>query len=347
MNQYLQAFEKVAQSTEQLLDAQYNSLESVEIKQTASVLQESTASCIAELRLSTTKLNETLKLCFDNLALGEEVWQSKQRIREASSLEIWQQLGEISGCKVRIQTMTTAYKITAIGKLTKSWNERAEELRKKYFVDSKGRMKDGIGWDDKKGFLLDVRPILLAQSNEMSQVIREGLVLIFQDLAIINFNALDSSLKLLDTETAKKSEFKIKDIFQAENLKFKDPKSLFGGIPLLGLHDLFSQAIKDLQNRWGDIEWKHVAQNKDEISRKIQKQVTTIFDDRVRLVEECLEQLLCFYNNFLELQSRYQQETPEQRLAEKSWIEQQQREFEKVQIDINAVLGQTQEKLAS
>lgn len=340
MNQYLQAFEKVVQSTEQLLDAQYNSLESVEIKQTASVLQESTASCITELKLSASKLNETLKLCFENLALGEEVWQSKQRICEASSLEIWQQIGEISGCKIRIQSVINSYKITAIGKLAKSWNERAEELRKKYFIDSKGRMKDGIGWDDKKGFLTDVSPTLLAQSNEMNQVVREGLVLIFQDLKLINFGTLESCLKLLDKETVKRNEFRLKKILKGEDLKFKDPKNLFDGTHFIELHSLFSQAIKDLKNRWGDIEWKYIAQHKDEISHKIQKQVTAIFDDRAKLVEECLEQLICFYNNLLELQERYQQETSEQRLAEKGWIDQQRREFEKIQADINEVIGQ-------
>jgi hypothetical protein len=340
MNQYLQAFEKVVQSTEQLLDAQYIFLESVEIKQSASVLQQSTASCIAELKSSANKLNEMLKLCFDNLALSEEVWKSKQRICEASSLEIWQQIGEISGCKIRIQRMSSAYKVTAIEKLTKSWNERAEKLRKKYFVDSKGRMRDGVGWDDKKGFLTDVTPTLLAQSNEMNQVIREGLVLIFQSLTLTDFDTLESCLQLLDTETAKGNEFKLKKILKGENLKFKDPKNLFGGTHFVELHSLFNQVIKDLKNRWGDIEWKYVAQYKDEISQRIQKQVTTVFDDRAKLVEECLEQLLCFYNNLLELQNRYQQETQEQRLAEKGWIEQQRREFEKIQDDINAVLGQ-------
>jgi DNA-binding protein H-NS len=52
-----------------------------------------------------------------------------------------------------------------------------------------------------------------------------------------------------------------------------------------------------------------------------------------------IEQAIAFYNDFLERQERYQQETPEQRQAEKAWIDQQRRELGQVQHGIEAILN--------
>ena len=54
---------------------------------------------------------------------------------------------------------------------------------------------------------------------------------------------------------------------------------------------------------------------------------------------EALEQAIAFYNDFLERQERYQQETPEQREAEKAWIDQQRQELERVHSGIEAILN--------
>jgi hypothetical protein len=45
-----------------------------------------------------------------------------------------------------------------------------------------------------------------------------------------------------------------------------------------------------------------------------------------------------FYDDFLERQERYQQETPEQQEAEKAWILQQRQELEQLQKNIEAIL---------
>ena len=59
----------------------------------------------------------------------------------------------------------------------------------------------------------------------------------------------------------------------------------------------------------------------------------------MELVNQALEEAIAFYNDFLERQERYQQETLEQREAEKAWIDQQRRELEQVQHGIEAILN--------
>jgi hypothetical protein len=71
----------------------------------------------------------------------------------------------------------------------------------------------------------------------------------------------------------------------------------------------------------------------------MEKFITAIFDDRVKLATKALEQAIAFYNYFLERQERYQQETPEQREAEKAWIDQQRQELARVQNGMEAILS--------
>ncbi len=62
-------------------------------------------------------------------------------------------------------------------------------------------------------------------------------------------------------------------------------------------------------------------------------------DDRIELITKAIAQAIAFYNDFLEKQARYQQETLEQREAEKAWIDRQRQELEQVQKGIEAILN--------
>jgi hypothetical protein len=49
-------------------------------------------------------------------------------------------------------------------------------------------------------------------------------------------------------------------------------------------------------------------------------------------------EIINFYNDFLEKQNRYEQETSEQQESEKDWIEQQRRKLDQVQKQIDVIL---------
>ena len=94
-----------------------------------------------------------------------------------------------------------------------------------------------------------------------------------------------------------------------------------------------------VKNGWNEIYWKDVIKFKEKVYSKIEKFITAIFDDRLQLATEALEQAIAFYNYFLERQERYQQETAEQREAEKAWIDQQRQQLARVQNGIKAILS--------
>ena len=48
-----------------------------------------------------------------------------------------------------------------------------------------------------------------------------------------------------------------------------------------------------------------------------------MINDRLAMLQRVVKWALTFYNHFLDRQKRYQQETSEQHLAEKAWLDQQ------------------------
>jgi type III secretory pathway component EscR len=87
----------------------------------------------------------------------------------------------------------------------------------------------------------------------------------------------------------------------------------------------------------GNIYWEEVVNFKEQVINKAQERIALILDDKIALAKQTLEEGIAFYNDFLEKQARYQQETLEQRLSEKAWIEQQRQLLTRVQTEIEAI----------
>lgn len=127
------------------------------------------------------------------------------------------------------------------------------------------------------------------------------------------------------------SEIETKFGKQTENLPNK----------VQGFMNTVSPKLEALVNQgWGDIYWEQVIKFNNEVSAIIEHIITSIFEDRVKLAIQSLELAIAFYNDFLEQQERYQQETSQQREAEKAWIDQQRRELARVQNGIEVILSQ-------
>jgi len=336
MNEYLRAFQDMTQSAEQLLTDEHNSLE---IKQSATSLKKSVEPCIEELKKSASRLSRLVISCSDELSQAENVWLSKPSIAEAAKHEIWEQIGEISGRSIRILNLATPCKRDAVKRANKAWDGQVEYLRKKWFVDDKGQFKQGIGWGEKKGFVQQIPVKTNYLSDELNRIIRESLNLIYQEAVSIELELISPYISLLDKE-AKAHYSKQIDLIMSElEDKFTKPTEHLPNHLLKFKTAINSDLYALVENGWGDIYWDNFLKFKNTVSSKMEKFIIAIFDDRVKLATKALEQAIAFYNYFLERQERYQQETPEQREAEKAWIDQQRRELERVQHGIEAILN--------
>jgi hypothetical protein len=253
--------------------------------------------------------------------------------------EIWEQIGEISGCSIRIRNLANQCKHEAIKRANKSLDERAEFLRKKWFIDSKGNPRKGIGFSDKDGFVKQIYPKLEYQYEEISQIVKTGLGLVYQEIMSIQLKPIEHCISLLDNENKAHYRKQIDLIVSELETKFSEPTENLPNY-LIEFKTAVNLDLKALVDKgFGEIYWKEVVEFKEKVYSKMDKFITAIFDDRVKLATEALEQAIAFYNYFLERQERYQQETPEQREAEKAWIDKQRWELEQVQTGIEAILN--------
>ena len=336
MNDYFNTLQNINQSSDRLLKDEHNSLE---IKQAATSLRQAVEPCIEELKQSATRLQRLVLGCTKDLLHAENVWISKQRVMEAANCEIWKQIGEMSGRSIKIRQLGVQCKDKTLEQAKQFLEPRIEWLRNKCFIDAKGHQKKGIGWDDKKVFVNAINPILNRQCEEVERMIEENLSAVYQEVINIQSKPFQHCISLLDQQTQIKLSKQINLLASELQTKFSHPVE-HKPHHLLGLKAAISSDLKALVDRgWDDIYWEEVTKFKNNVLVKIDVFVTVIVNDRVELADAAFTKAIAFYNDFLEQQQRYQQETPEQREAENAWIERQRQELVRIQNGIEVLLN--------
>ena len=291
-----------------------------------------------ELKQSATKLKELVQAGLDELHQAEDVFDSKTRIFEIAKEDIYEQIGEISGRDIRIRHLGEQCKSQAAEKVKKAWEERIEHLKTKWFIDTKQQLKKGIGWGDKDGFIKDIRPEIDFQAKDLYVMVIDRLSIVYQEVGAIELELIERCIKILDQQTISELIHQISSISSEINTKFCNPTE-YPPINGKNFTVAVSSTLGALVNKgWGDIYWEEVVKFKNEVASIIDDIITEIFDDRVKLATQALAKTISFYDDFLERQERYQQETPEQREADKAWISQKRNELEQVQKNIEAIL---------
>jgi len=212
-------------------------------------------------------------------------------------------------------------------------------LRKRWFIDAKGQQKKGVGWDDKKGFSNEIKYEVDKLCEKITVIIKQGLIWVFQELLNINFESFHNYVDMLDQQKKAELHKQIDLIYIEIEKKFNNP---IEHLPKyhLGLRNSVNPYLKFLvEQGLGDINWEEVVKFQNNVSVKIENFTTAIFDDRIKLATETMTKAIAFYNDFLEQQERYQQETPKQREAEKAWIYQQRQQLTQIQDGISVILN--------
>jgi len=148
MKEYFTSLRAIAQSSTELLAGQYHSVDSLEIKQSATTLRSSIQPCLDDLLQAQAQLGKNLIGCMKTLEHSEAVWQSKQQVIAVSNFAILEKVGVISGWWNRTQQRVAEEKAEIIKQIQQNWLYEMEELKKKFFFDSKNQYRAGIGWAD-------------------------------------------------------------------------------------------------------------------------------------------------------------------------------------------------------
>ncbi|MEP6519641.1 hypothetical protein [Microcoleus vaginatus] len=340
MNEYLKAFQAITQFSDRLLADEY---QSVEIKQSATQLSLDVEPCIDEIKQSAIRLKGLLQVCFKDVSHAEDVWNSKPRIAGASPVDVWEQIGELSGCDVRIRSLGKQGKYDAVIKVRKSWSDKAAKLKNQWFLWDKNPQvfqRDTIGFFEKDNLHKELRNEVDAQAERVILIMENELSLIFKELQSIDIEKIEFCIECFDLNSQSKFRERLQSIGGEIVSKFTEPLKYLPDSYMKSFKETLKEPVETLvhKSKMG-ISLVDFEDSCQVIGSILEKVILAIFEERMKLAIQTVEKAIKFYNNFLENQARYQQETPEQRAAEKDWIECQRQQLREVQQYIDAVIN--------
>ncbi|MTJ53503.1 hypothetical protein FJR38_13060 [Anabaena sp. UHCC 0253] len=351
MNFYYKTLQGVINSSEEIIKCEDNSKE---IKESADKLNKSVKPCIAELKQSATKLKDLVDNCFCDVDHARDVWDSKQRIMVVPTAEIWEEIGDWSGFSVRISNLYNQSKLETLEVVKKSWLARVEKLTRDFFVDDKSKNKNGVNIFDfarelqiiknfdfarESQIIKNFDSAIQLQLGEIETILSQNILLIIHEF-IPRLPVIEKCANQLDTVKKSKINNLINSISESlENLVERVFGNDFYVYKVNIRIDYIRNTPQDLAKQAAlAISQEQFTQAYKKVSENLEKIVVAIFDELWRLINDAIEQAMLFYNDFLEIQNRYQQETSEQRQAEKDWIENQRQELIQIQKGIEIIL---------
>jgi len=311
--------------TESLRQVQAAPEVSSELKVYAQEIDESLRPVLKIFQKSIIQIQESLSVSFEKINLARETWKAKQRICEINSLEIWDEIGSVSGFIQKIKLEKSRLRILTLDAVKTKCNSQFFLIKKQFFRDSQGNHKF-LSVFDIPNLQNKITEAIADISLFCSQIILERLQEIF-DLYDRGINRqkiteylfwedpksqekFQSSLNLAERELNASWENN-SDIIKVYLSKFKkEAIDKFKSINFIGFQ---ANAKIEAYERF-----------EQEIYQLISQTIESIFDERVELTTVILDDVLSFYDYLLEQQQRYSQESPEMIKAEKDWIDTQE-----------------------
>jgi hypothetical protein len=285
--------------------------------------------CSSEIKQSASALKEHLLDCIADLDEAEAVWLSKQRIAEVPDAYLWEKVGGISGCWNRIQQLATERKEEIIEQAKQNWLNQIEKLKEKFFFDvEKKQYRVDVGWADKDGFNRELPGGVSIVSESLDRSIRETLQELLQELDINHLRSVELFISLLDPQSEQELTQEKRSLLKRLYQRFNQPLDNLLADHSPSLNRAVDGVVREWRDRFRNISWREVENFREKTLKKIEERAESTISDRLVMINEVVNCSISFYNSFLDRQNRYQQETPEQYLADKAWIDQQRQHFQ-------------------
>ncbi|NJR49993.1 MAG: hypothetical protein HC780_10935 [Leptolyngbyaceae cyanobacterium CSU_1_3] len=360
MTEFLKLFQRIAATTDLTLSEE---LKSQEIQHSAAQLSQTIQPCLDELYRAAVVLQELLQPCLAELAQAEAVWKSKPQIMSASAIAVREHVGHLSGYCFKLQRLKLTLIQTVTEEAKNSWQTRAETIKEKWFVDQASRNPKGVNLPDKERFIQVLNEELDSASIALGENLKESFQPIQAQLQLLQLSKVQDHLDLLDAQRCSEYEPLLSSLNLSHlYLKLEKPYSYLpdGTQNLLNtaaslLEKLTDQGFlvgntpaKAMMKSWMGhgflpLTWEHFSQFSKEIDVAIAQIAKAIVEDRIELILQLLNQSIQFYDDFLEQQQRYQQETPDQRQSEQNWLMTRRQDLEQVRDDAARVIDTNRE----
>ncbi len=340
MNEYLMVFQAITQFNQQLLTDEYKSLE---IKESATNLSVDVQPCIQEIKQSALRLKGLLQVCFKDVSHAEDVWNSKPRIAQASAVEVWEQIGRLSGCDARIRNLGKHGKYEAVVKVRKLWNDQATKLQKQWFLWDENKQifqRETIGFFEKNNLHKELRNEVNYHADRIVVIVENELTWIFKELQSIDIEKIEFCIECFDPKSQSRFREQVQSIGGEIVSKFTEPMKYLPNSSMATFKETLKAPVETLvhKSKMG-ISLADFQESCKVIASIMDNLIISIFEERINLAIQTIEKTIMFYNKFLEKQVRYQKETLEKRVAEKDWMEFQLKQLREVQQYIESVIG--------
>lgn len=356
-DEYLQSFQMFTQSLEKFLTLERGTL---------------------KINRAVNDITQVITKCLDSLDIVEESLDGKIKLSATGKQEILEKIGEASGCDVRIRILVDHLIESVIEQANISWNEWVEHLEVRLILKSTEWTskhsgiwsRDKLAQDYANQFNKDISQELESWINDelKENILKEPLERLD--------NAVEKEFEKIQSEFHTLNYFSQN---QSTNWKFLDDKNsnlsvinnssfwgAFGAIgigaalvpvvffagPILvallggaGAGLLGGGGIAILENSITEnvlkLGCEQFVNSVDGIFERIDKMIYSLFNERIKRVNEVVEETISIYENVLEQQEKAHQENLEQRETEKAFINQKRQELEQVQKELQTMINKS------
>lgn len=298
---------------------------SSELKVYAQEIDESLRPVLKIFQESISQIQESLSVSFEKINLARETWKAKQRICEINSLEIWDEIGSVSGFIQKIKLEKSRLRILTVDAVKTKCNSQFILIKDQYLKDSQGSPKSLSVFDIPK-LQNKITEAIAEISLFCSQIILERLQEIF-DLYDrgINRQKITEYLFWEDPKSQEKFQASLNLAERELNASWENHSDIIK----VYLSKFEKEAIDKFKSMKKSISQKNTQieaydRFEQEVYQLISQTIESIFDERVEITTVILDDVLSFYDYLLEQQQRYSQESPEMIKAEKDWIDTQE-----------------------
>ncbi|MBE9058357.1 dynamin family protein [Sphaerospermopsis sp. LEGE 08334] len=356
-DEYLQSFQMFTQSLEKFLTLERGTL---------------------KINRAVNDITQVITKCLDSLDIVEESLDGKIKLSATGKQEILEKIGEASGCDVRIRILVDHLIESVMEQANISWNEWVEHLEVRLILKSTEWTskhsgiwsRDKLAQDYANQFNKDISQELESWINDelKENILKEPLERLD--------NAVEKEFEKIQSEFHTLNYFSQN---QSTNWKFLDDKNsnlsvinnssfwgAFGAIgigaalvpvvffagPILvallggaGAGLLGGGGIAILENSITEnvlkLGCEQFVNSVDGIFERIDKMIYSLFNERIKRVNEVVEETISIYENVLEQQEKAHQENLEQRETEKAFINQKRQELEQVQKELQTMINKS------
>ncbi|WP_013320902.1 hypothetical protein [Gloeothece verrucosa] len=334
MDEYLNLLQSINQSLEEVLQNPQNSIEA---KQVANHLSNSIQPCIDEVFQSATRIKNLVEVCLKELKYAEDIWQNYLKSsKEVSPSVPLEEIGKLSGQSSKILRLLEESRQQVFIELKQFWEQDFESQTQQWFIDKEGKIKKGIGWNEKDSFVKEIKIIYKNQNEQFKELIQKHFNLIFYEIdAGVDFKNINYYVKIIDHDFKEKYQKKIDIIWT----KIQESFCLLDNNGIEELFKLEMNRILEpiINSKWGDIPWETAIKVQSEYANKLEIIINNIFHNKAKLITIFFEIIIKAYNDFLQKQAFYKQQSVEEQQEKQAWINTQRQKLETLQQSLENV----------